>query len=146
MGWALAWYKVERQETRKSKSERVVYLTPKSSTTKTKSIGRETCLKRHGVEVSWTPKVEGRETRRRLESFPASLRPYIVIVDAKDNVDLAGGVGFKEGKEIEAGENGGGELMGEEFDVLGTVERGRCQGRSRWDRWSQRRRCRRRQS
>ncbi len=30
-------------------------------------------------------------------------------------------VGFKEGKEIEAGENGGGEYMGEEFDVLGRV-------------------------
>ncbi len=60
-----------------------------------------------------------------MKSFPASLRPYIVIVDAKDNVDLAGGVGFKEGKEIEAGENGGGELMGEEeFDVLGRVEIG----------------------
>jgi hypothetical protein len=79
MGWALAWYKVERQETRKSKSERVIYLTPKSSTTKTTSIGRETCLKRHGVEVSWKPKVERRETRRRLEIFPAPLRPYIVL-------------------------------------------------------------------
>ncbi len=52
MGWALAWYKVERQETRKSKSERREYLTPKSSTTKTKRIERETCLKRQGVEVS----------------------------------------------------------------------------------------------
>ncbi len=46
------------------------------------------------------------------------------LVDAKDNVGLAGGVGFEEGKEIEAGENGGGELMGEEFDVLGGVEVG----------------------
>ncbi len=46
LGWALAWYKVERQETRKSKSERREFLTPKSSTTKTKRIERETCLKR----------------------------------------------------------------------------------------------------
>jgi hypothetical protein len=64
MGWALAWYRVERQETRKSKSERFVYFTPKSSTTRTKSTGRETCLKRQGVEVSWKPKVERREERR----------------------------------------------------------------------------------
>ncbi len=33
------------------------------------------------------------------------------FVYAKDDVGLAGGVGFKEGKEIEAGENGGRELM-----------------------------------
>jgi hypothetical protein len=39
MGWAyLVWYKVERRETRKSKSERREYLTPKSSTSKTKRI------------------------------------------------------------------------------------------------------------
>ncbi len=43
---------------------------------------------------------------------------------SKYDVGLTGGVGFKEGKEIEAGENGGGELMGEEFDVLGRVEVG----------------------
>jgi hypothetical protein len=49
----MGWYKkVERQETRKSKSERREYLTLKSSTTKTKRIERETCLKRQGVEVS----------------------------------------------------------------------------------------------
>jgi hypothetical protein len=75
----LAWYKVERQETRKSKSEWREYLTPKSSTTKTKRIERKTCLKRQGVEVSEKPKDERRETRRRLESLPASLRPYIVL-------------------------------------------------------------------
>ncbi len=37
---------------------------------------------------------------------------------------LAEGAGFKEGKEIEAGENGGGELMGEDFYELGRVEVG----------------------
>jgi hypothetical protein len=52
MGWALAWYRVERQETRKSKSERREYLPPKSSTTKTKRIERETWLQKQGVEVS----------------------------------------------------------------------------------------------
>ncbi len=46
------------------------------------------------------------------------------FVYSKDDVGLAGGIGLKEGKEIEAGENGGGELMGEEFDVLGRVEVG----------------------
>jgi hypothetical protein len=90
MGWALAWYKVERQETRKSKLECVMYLTPKSSTTKTKSIWRETCLKRHEVEVSWKPKVVG-EFSRLLEAVNR-------LACAKDNVGLAGGVGFKEGK------------------------------------------------
>ncbi len=65
MGWALAWYRVDRQETRKSKSksksERSVYFTPKSSTTKTKSVGWETCLNRQGVEVSKKPKEEKRD-------------------------------------------------------------------------------------
>ncbi len=52
MGWALAWYKVERQETRKSKSERVVYLTLKSSTTKTKSTSSvDTFLNQTGKNV-----------------------------------------------------------------------------------------------
>ncbi len=46
------------------------------------------------------------------------------FVYSKDDVDLAGGVGFKEEKKIEAGKNGGEELMGEEFDVLGRVEVG----------------------
>jgi hypothetical protein len=100
MGWALAWYKVERQETKKSKSERVVYLTPKSSTTKTKSIGRETYLKRHGVEVSWKPKVERRETRRRLESFPASLRPYIVLSIRKTMLALPEGLVLRKGRKL----------------------------------------------
>jgi hypothetical protein len=73
---------VEGRETRDKKVEvgaGYVYFTPKSSTTKTKRIGRETCLKRQGVVVSRKPKVERRETRRRLDGFPASLRPYNVL-------------------------------------------------------------------
>ncbi len=46
------------------------------------------------------------------------------LVYAKDDVSLAGGVGLKKGKEIEAGENGGRELMSEEFYVVGRVEVG----------------------
>ena len=38
-GWALTWYREERQETGKAKSEGLWYWTPKSSTTKTKVIG-----------------------------------------------------------------------------------------------------------
>ncbi len=51
IGWALAWYRVERQETRKAKSEGWWYLAPKSSTTKTKVIEREAWRKRPGVWV-----------------------------------------------------------------------------------------------
>jgi hypothetical protein len=46
------------------------------------------------------------------------------LVDTKDDVGLAGRVCFKEGKEIEAEENGRGELMSENFDVLGKGEVG----------------------
>ena len=60
---------------------------------------------------------EKREFSRLLEAVHR-------FVYSKDDVGLAGGVGFKEGKEIEAGENGGGELMGKEFDVLGRVKVG----------------------
>ncbi len=60
----------------------------------------------------------------KVGEFSRLLEAVHCLVNAKDNVCLAGGVGFKEGKEIEAGENGGGELMGEEFGVLGRVEVG----------------------
>ncbi len=125
MEWALAWYKVERQETRKSKPERVVYLTPKSSTTKTKSIGA-----RDMFEETWSGGfVETKSGEKRDEAKVGEFSRLLEAVHrslfyAKDNLGLAGGVGFKEWKEIEAGENGGGELMGEEFDVLGRVEVG----------------------
>ncbi len=66
----------------------------------------------------------------KVGEFSRLLEAVHRLVHAKDNVGLAGGVGFKEGKEIEAGENGGGELMGEEFKCIGEG-RGRCQGRSR---------------
>jgi hypothetical protein len=65
-----------------------------------------------------------REERRKVGSFSHHLEAVHRFVYSKDDVGLAGGVGLKEGKEIEAGENGGGELMGEEFDVLGRVEVG----------------------
>jgi hypothetical protein len=55
----------------------------------------------------------------KVGEFSRLLEAVHRLVCAKGNVGLAGGVGFKEGNEIEAGENGGGELMGEEFDVLG---------------------------
>ncbi len=76
-----------------------LYLTPKSSTTRTKSIGRDTCLKRQGVEVSWKPKDEKRrETRRRLESLPTSLRPYIVLSMRKTMKALPEGLVLRKGR------------------------------------------------
>ena len=60
----------------------------------------------------------------KVGKFSRLLEAVHRFVYSKDDVGLAGGVGFKEGKEIEAGENGGGELMGEEFGVLGRVEVG----------------------
>ena len=60
----------------------------------------------------------------KVGKFSLLLEAVHRLVYAKDNIGLARGGGFKEGKEIEAGENGGGELMGEEFDVLGRVEVG----------------------
>jgi hypothetical protein len=98
MGWALTWYRVERQETRKAKSEGGWYLTTKSSTTRTKVMGREELRKRPGVSVWWKSKLWRRETRRRLDSLPASLRPYIVcLLDAEDYVRLSGFVLLEEG-------------------------------------------------
>ncbi len=74
------------------------------------------------MEVSKKPKEERRETRRRLESLPASLLEAVHrLVYSKDDVGLAGGVGFEEGKETEVGENGGRELMGKDFYILGRV-------------------------
>jgi len=82
-------------------------------------------LKRQGVEVSWKPKVERRETNKaEVRKFARFLEAVHRLIYSKDDVGLAGGVGFKEGKEIEAGENGGGELMGEDYYVLGRVEVG----------------------
>jgi hypothetical protein len=118
---------VKGRETRDrtSKSERFLYFTPKSSTKRTKSMGRDTCLKRQEVEVSWKPKDDRRETRRRLESLPNRLLEAVHrLVYSKDGVGLAEGVGLDEGKEIKAGENVRGELVGENFDVLGRVKVG----------------------
>jgi hypothetical protein len=69
---------------------------------------------------------EGWEKRdeAKVWKFSRLLEAVHRLVDTKDDVGLAGGVGFKEGKEIEAGENGRGELMGEDFYVLGSVEVG----------------------
>jgi hypothetical protein len=58
----------------------------------------------------------------KVGEFSRLLEALHRLVYAKENVGLAGGVGFKEEKEIEAGENGGGELMGEDIDVLGRVK------------------------
>jgi hypothetical protein len=69
---------------------------------------------------------EGGEKRdeAKVGEFSRLLEAVHRLVYTKDDVGLAGGVSFKEGKEIEAGENGGGELMGEDFYVLGRVEVG----------------------
>jgi hypothetical protein len=76
------------------------------------------------VEVSKKPKEERRETRRRLEILPASLRPYIVLSIRKTmyDVGLAGGVSLDEGGKVKVGENSGRELLGKTFDILGRVE------------------------
>jgi hypothetical protein len=60
----------------------------------------------------------------KVGEFSRTLEAVHRLVYTKDDVGLAGGVGFKEGKEIEAEENGGGELMGEDFYVLWRVEVG----------------------
>ena len=54
---------------------------------------------------------EGGEKRdeAKVGEFFRLLEAVHRLVYTKDDVGLAGGVGFKEGKEIEAGENGGGE-------------------------------------
>jgi hypothetical protein len=69
---------------------------------------------------------EGGEKRdeAKVGEFSRLLEAVHRLVDTKDDVGLAGGVGLKEGNEIEVGENGGRELMGEEFYVLGRVEVG----------------------
>ena len=69
---------------------------------------------------------EGGEKRdeAKVREFAGLLEAVHRLVDTKDDVGLAGGVGLKEGNEIELGENGGRELMGEEFYVLGRVEVG----------------------
>ena len=67
---------------------------------------------------------EGGEKRdeAKVREFSRLLEAVHRLVDAKDDVGLAGGVGLDEGKEIEVGENGGREEMGEDFDILGRVE------------------------
>ena len=69
---------------------------------------------------------EGGEKRdeAKVGQFARLLEAIHRLVDAKDDVGLAGGVGLDEGKEIEVGENGGREEMGEDFDILGRVEVG----------------------
>ncbi len=64
----------------------------------------------------------------KVGDFSRLLEAVHRLVYAKDIVGLARGAGFKERNEIEAGENGGGELMVEEFDVFVGEGRGRCQG------------------
>ena len=59
----------------------------------------------------------------KVREFARLLEAVHRLVNAKDDVGLAGGVGLKEGKEIEVGENGGRKLMGKEFNILGRVER-----------------------
>ncbi len=55
----------------------------------------------------------------KVGEFSRLLETVHRLVYAKDDVGLARGVNLKEGKEIEVGENGRGELMGDEFYVLG---------------------------
>ena len=45
------------------------------------------------------------------------------FVYSKDDVGLAGGVGLDEGVKVKVRENSGGELVGEEFYILGRGER-----------------------
>jgi hypothetical protein len=75
------------------------------------------------VEVSWKPKDERRETRK-VGKFARLLEAVHRLIDAKDDVGLAGGVGFEKGKEIKAGENVRGELVSKDFNELGRVEVG----------------------
>ncbi len=58
----------------------------------------------------------------KVEEFARLLEAVHRLVYSKDDVGLAGGVGFEEGKEIEVRENGGREQMGKEFYILGRVE------------------------
>ena len=57
--------------------------------------------------------------KAEVRKFARFLEAVHRLIYSKDDVGLAGGVGFKEGKEIEAGENGRGELMGEDFLCIG---------------------------
>ena len=69
---------------------------------------------------------EGGEKRdeAKVGKFARLLEAVHRLIYSKDDVGLAGGVSLDEGMEIEVGENGGGELMGEDFDVLARVEVG----------------------
>ena len=69
---------------------------------------------------------EGGEKRdeAKVREFARLLEAVHRLVDAKDDVGLAGGGGLEEGKEIEVGENGGRELVGENFYILGRVKVG----------------------
>ena len=77
----------------------------------------------------------------KVREFARLLEAVHRLVNAKDDVGLAGGVGLKEGKEIEVGENGGRKLMGKEFNIYIGEGREECQGKSRRGRWNQRKRC-----
>jgi hypothetical protein len=107
-------------ETKKSKSLRWWYLTPKSSTTNAKTMSRETWRKRQRVEVWWKPWEARWESRRSWDSLPVSFKPYI---DAEKEVGFAGGVRFDERGKLKAGEDRVGEKVGGDFDKLG-LEKG----------------------
>jgi hypothetical protein len=62
------------------------------------------------------------ERPAKVGKFARLLEAVHRLIDAKDDAGLAGGVGFKKGKEIKAGENVRGELVGNDFYELGRVE------------------------
>jgi hypothetical protein len=68
---------------------------------------------------------EGGEKRdeAKVGKFARLLEAVHRLIDAKDDVGLAGRVSLDEGAEVQVGENSGRELVGEKFDVLGRVER-----------------------
>ena len=58
----------------------------------------------------------------KVGEFSRLLEAVHRLVDTKDDVGLAGGVCFEKGKEIKAGKNVRGELVGKDSNVLGRVE------------------------
>ncbi len=73
------WARLDLVETRQS-SDKIVEVVAilKSSTAETKAIEQVKWWKRQGMRVLIKPEEDRRETRRRLESLPASFRPYMV--------------------------------------------------------------------
>ena len=62
---------------------------PKSSTTRTNEIGRETWRNRHGVAVSRKPDADKRETRRRFESLASAASDLLSIFEIPIHLSLS---------------------------------------------------------